>query len=216
MLITIYFIIFVNMIAVITGDIINSSQNENQDWLKELKRVLNQFGQSPKDWEIFRGDSFQLKISAEKAIYTAFYIKTSIKQIHDKDVRMAIGIGKEAHKSEKISEANGEAYQNSGKCFENLKKENLMIKTSNPDWDKPLNLIIGLSLLTANNWTQTEATIIKTVFENPNKNQIEIAELLNKKQSNISTALKRAGFNEISQFIKYFEEQTQLLRFHFS
>jgi hypothetical protein len=211
MLKSIYFCIFDYMIAVITGDIINSTESENQDWLKNLKMSLNQFGRSPKDWEIFRGDSFQLRVKKEKVLYTAFYLKASIKQIKDKDVRIAIGIGTETHKSNKISEANGEAYQNSGKCFESLKKENLMIKSFNPEWDEPINLMIALSLLTANNWTQTEATIMKTVFENPDKNQNEIAKILDKKQSNISTALKSAGYHEISQLLKYFEQQTQLL-----
>jgi hypothetical protein len=199
------------MIAVITGDIINSTESENQDWLKNLKMVLNQFGTSPENWEIFRGDSFQLRVNKEKVLYVAFYLKASIKQIKGKDVRMAIGIGTETHKSNKISEANGEAYQNSGKCFEKLKKENLMIKSFNPEWDKPINLMIALSLLTANNWTETEATIMKTVFDNPDKKQKEIAKILDKKQSNISTALKNAGYHEINRLINYFEKQTPLL-----
>ncbi|SMG07622.1 SatD family (SatD) [Marivirga sericea] len=207
----IYFSIFAPMIAVVTGDIIKSSANRNQDWLTELKLVLNQYGQSPAEWEIFRGDSFQIKLAVDQALYSVFHIKASIKQIKNKDVRMAIGIGDVSHQSVSISEANGEAYQNSGNCFENLKKETLQIKSPYADWDKPLNLMIALSMLTANNWTQTEATIIKTVFENPEKTQKEIAKILNKKQSNISVALKRAGFEELNRLIKYFEQQTQLL-----
>lgn len=207
----IYFTIFTAMIAVITGDIINSSANRNQDWLTELKLVLNQYGQSPADWEIFRGDSFQIKIAAETALHSAFHIKASIKQIKNNDVRMAIGIGDVSHQSVSISEANGEAYQNSGNCFENLKKENLLIKSPLADWDKPLNLMIALAMLTANNWTQTEASIIKTVFENPEKTQKEIATTLNKKQSNISVSLKRAGFEELNRLLKYFAQQTHLL-----
>ncbi|WKV10998.1 transcriptional regulator [Marivirga harenae] len=199
------------MIAVITGDIINSSHSKNQEWLKQLKIGLNQFGGSPKDWEIFRGDSFQLRVSIEKVLYTAFYLKASIKQIKGKDVRMAIGIGREMHKSQKISESNGEAYQNSGKCFESLRKANLMIRSFDSEWDNTLNLMIALYLLTGNKWTPTEANIIKTVFENPSKNQQEIAEELNKKQGNISVALKRAGFDELNQLITYYEQQTQLL-----
>lgn len=112
----------IKMIAVITGDIINSTEKASINWLKELKTVLNQYGSSPMKWEIYRGDSFQLKLPVEKAMLTAFHIKATIKQIKNKDVRMGIGIGMEEYVSEKLSESNGTAYQNSGLCFESLKK----------------------------------------------------------------------------------------------
>ncbi|HET8861335.1 hypothetical protein [Marivirga sp.] len=46
------------MIAVITGDIINSTEKASVNWLTELKSVLNQYGSSPKKWEIYRGTAF--------------------------------------------------------------------------------------------------------------------------------------------------------------
>jgi hypothetical protein len=36
------------MIAVITGDIINSTEKDSINWLKELKSVLTQYGNSQK------------------------------------------------------------------------------------------------------------------------------------------------------------------------
>ena len=89
------------MIAIITGDIINSTEKASSSWLKELKSDLNQYGSSPEKWEIYRGDSFQLKLPVEKAILAAFHIKATSKQIKKKDVRMGIGIGKEDYVSKK-------------------------------------------------------------------------------------------------------------------
>jgi hypothetical protein len=199
------------MIAVITGDIINSTENEPTNWLNELKSVLTQYGNSPEKWEIFRGDSFQLKLPLEDALQTAFHIKSSIKQIKNKDVRMGIGIGEEDNVSKKISECNGSAYQNSGLCFESLKKNNLAIKSNDSNWDEPLNIMFELMLFIADKWSASQAEVIKTIIENPNKNQIQIAELLKKSQSTISASLDRSGFDSLQRIFDFYKKQTLLL-----
>lgn len=199
------------MIAVITGDIINSTEKASVNWLKELKAVLNQYGSSPEKWEIYRGDSFQLKIPVEKAISTAFHIKSTIKQIKNKDVRMGIGIGMEDYVSKKISESNGNAYQNSGICFESLKKNNLAIRSNDDDWDVPFNIMLELVLLIADKWTTSQAEVIKASIENPNKNQNQLAKLLEKTQSTISTSLDRSGYDGLQRILEYYKKQTHIL-----
>ena len=199
------------MIAVITGDIINSTEKESINWLNELKSILNQYGHSPERWEIYRGDSFQLKIEVEKAIFVCFRIKATIKQIKNKDVRMAIGIGEEDYFSKKISESNGTAYQNSGSCFESLKKNNLAIKSDKVNWDEPLNIMLELMLFIANKWSTTQAQVIKAFIENPKKNQIQIADLLKKSQSTVSESLDRSGYDSLQKIFDYYKKQTHLL-----
>lgn len=195
------------MIAILTGDIINSREGETKEWLKQLKKALNQYGKAPKQWEIFRGDSFQLSLSPENALLAASHIKASLKQIKGQDVRMAIGLGKEGHKAKKITESNGSAYVLSGECFDSLKKQTIALRSTNPDWDEPINIMLSLALLTANNWSSTVAHIIRVMLENPEKSQKEIAKLLKKSQSNLSEALKRGGFEEIMHLNRYFQEQ---------
>ena len=65
------------MVAVITGDIINSREGDVKHWITNLKRILALYGTESMDWEIFRGDSFQLKLSPELALKAAFHIKAS-------------------------------------------------------------------------------------------------------------------------------------------
>lgn len=113
------------MIAVLTGDIINSRKSKAIDWIDKLKNVLNQYGTTPHEWEIFRGDSFQLMTDPDKALLAAFHIKSVIKQTKLQDVRIAIGIGKEGHKSKNISESNGDAYIKSGEMYETLRSKPL-------------------------------------------------------------------------------------------
>lgn len=199
------------MTSIITGDIINSRTSEPRNWLVPLKSVLNTFGKPPKDWEIYRGDSFQLEVKPEKALYTCVLIKSAIKQFKHLDVRMAIGIGEKTYTSEKITESNGDAFVNSGECFEAMKKNTLAIKSNFEGFDTTLNTMLDLANLTMNNWTVTSSEIIKIALENPKLNQKQIANLLGKSQSNISEGLKRGGFDEILKLLNYYKAQVQTL-----
>ena len=106
------------MIAIVTGDIINSEKHQVSEWMSILKKHLTKFGNSPQDWEVYRGDEFQLKIEDEKALRVAIVLKAKIKTIKGLDVRMGIGIGEESFKGASVSESNGSAYQLSGRIFE--------------------------------------------------------------------------------------------------
>ncbi|MFD2518322.1 SatD family protein [Salinimicrobium flavum] len=199
------------MIAVITGDIINSRKEPAPTWLPVLKEVLNHYGKEPVDWEIFRGDSFQLTLPPEEAVFAGLHLKAAIKQIKDLDVRLGLGLGEQEHKAKKISESNGTAYVRSGECFEALKKQNLGIVSGDPEFDETLNLMFLLALLTANNWSQTVAEAIRSSLENPGKSQKEIAELLGKSQSSLSEALKRGGYEEIMKLEEYYRKRSAAL-----
>ncbi|OIQ30343.1 MAG: transcriptional regulator [Bacteroidetes bacterium MedPE-SWsnd-G2] len=192
------------MIAVITGDIINSRTGAVEDWMPLLKNTLNQYGSTPKQWEIYRGDSFQLALDPKTALLAAIHIKSAIKQTKTYNVRLAIGIGEENYSSSKITEANGTAYVNSGECFENLKKSSLAIQSNQKEIDSTLNIMIKLSLLTIDTWSSVVSKVIKAAIEHPEKNQKELAKLLNKSQSNISEALKRGGYEEISNMNQFY------------
>ncbi|MEX2484661.1 MAG: SatD family protein [Brumimicrobium sp.] len=193
------------MIAVITGDVINSRKGKVESWIDALKEVLNQYGSEPENWEIYRGDSFQLSLDAEKALLAAIHIKSTVKQTKAHDVRIAIGLGAEKYSASKITESNGSAYVNSGECFEDMKKQTLAIKSNNKLLDQSLNIMLSLSLLTTNNWSITVSKVIKTAIENPKKNQKSLAKILGKSQSSISEALKRGGFEEVMSMNEYYK-----------
>ena len=67
------------MTAIITGDIIDSQNHTASEWLDVLKRYFSKLGTSPKDWEIYRGDEFQLRVSIQSALEVAIHIKALIK-----------------------------------------------------------------------------------------------------------------------------------------
>ncbi len=192
------------MTSVITGDIINSRDVLAETWLPILKQSFNKIGKTSKTWEIFRGDSFQIEIEhIANALLFAIELKAAIKKIKDLDIRLAIGIGSKNFEASKITEANGEAFVNSGYAFDHLlKKQNLALKTPWKDINEEFEVSLGLSLLIMDNWTVNSAEFVNIYLENPNSTQKVIAKKLAISESSASERRKRAGFDEIMKLEK--------------
>ncbi len=184
----------------------DSRQDEKQSWLKLLKEVLGTMGNAPKQWEMFRGDSFQVEVKPADALEKALMIKIYLKQQKDIDVRMGIGIGEKIYNAARITESNGTAFIHSGESFEGLKKQTLSVKTPWADFDETINVTLALALLIMDNWKPATATIMKTVMENAAHNQQQVAELLQITQSSISEGLKRGGYEEIQNMLTLYKK----------
>ena len=198
------------MIAIITGDIINSENHPSSEWIGMLKNYFNQFGESPMNWEIYRGDEFQLKVTEKNALFTAIRIKSMLKTIKGLDVRMGIGIGLETYIGTGVTESNGPAYQRSGRNFETLKesKVNLSIATGDAKNDRTLNLMLRLALDFMDDWSVVSAEIVTLVLDNPHSSQKEVAQMLGIKQSAVSQRLKRARLDLVLEVLAYYKELT--------
>ncbi|MDO6517119.1 SatD family protein [Zobellia uliginosa] len=196
------------MVAIITGDIINSENHNSSEWLGILKAYLSRLGSSPIDWEVYRGDEFQLKIAKEDALRAAIHIKALIKTVKGLDVRMGIGLGSETFKGVGVSESNGPAYHRSGRTFESLKEEklNLTIATGNGFIDETLNLMLKLALHFMDDWSPVSAEIIVLALDYPDASQREIAERLHIQQSAVSQRQKRARLDLVQELLEYYSK----------
>lgn len=199
------------MIAVITGDIVNSTQGNAQVWLNCLKSALANYGSEPEIWEIYRGDSFQVSLPAQKALEAAYYIKASIKQLPKYDVRMGVGIGSQDYKSARVSESNGSAFVRSGGAFDKLGRDLLKVVTGTQELDETLEVMIRLASITMNSWTAKSAEVVMLKLKNPNWNQLELAAHLEKSQSSVSEGFSRAGFDELMKLNEYFKKSISTL-----
>jgi GTP cyclohydrolase III len=199
------------MKAVITGDIINSRKVDSSVWLKTLRELLQGYGNEPENWEIYRGDSFQLITDGMEALEIALIIKSAIRKHKPLDVRMAIGIGEIEYHSKKITESNGTAFINSGEQFQELKKHTLAIKSPNKEFNNIFNIIFQLMMLFANNWTPSTSEIIKLALKDESLSQNQLANKLNKSQSTISAALKRGGYDETMNVINLYKSELKKL-----
>ncbi len=201
------------MKAVITGDIINSESTQTEIWLKPLKALLSHWGSSPKDWEIYRGDEFQIKCDPKLAFKYVLAIKSLVKSIDSLDVRMAIGIGEETFMSEKITESNGSAYVSSGRLLNQLKNDGktLAIQTPNPDLNEELNLLFKWASIDFDSWTWAVAQILHEFIIQPGITQEELAQKFSITQSSVSQRLKRANLDLISQTELYYQQKISQL-----
>ena len=184
------------MIVILTGDIINSRKATSKKWMEDLKSIFQTIGKSPNDWEIYRGDEFQLEIKKiEDALLIAFQIKAFFKSIN-LDVRMSLGFGDKTHKTRKITESNGSAFIRSGETFETLKKQklNLAVNSGNATFDEDLNLMLKLSLSFMDNWLQQSAEFVLVAIQNPTLSQEEIGVKLGINQAAVSRRQKRANY----------------------
>jgi hypothetical protein len=202
------------MIVILTGDIINSRKVPSKTWMDSLKLIFNTFGKTPNDWEIYRGDEFQMEIkNPEDALLVALQIKAFFKSMN-LDVRMSLGFGEKTYKARKITESNGSAFINSGEVFETLKKQkiNLALKSGTSEFDEELNLMLKLSLAFMDNWLQQSAEFVLVAIQNPTLSQEEIGVKLGINQAAVSRRQKRSQFELVMQLENYFRKKVKNLQ----
>jgi hypothetical protein len=202
------------MISVITGDIINSRKSSPELWLQLLKTELNTFGKSPGYWEIYGGDTFQLRVDDPlKVLTAAIRLKAVIKLVKPLDVRLAIGIGEITYKSKKITECNGPAFIHSGEKFKTLKKEKqkLAVKSDWPDFDTMINLCLKLGLIAMDKWSVNSAEMVALALSHPQDSQADLGKMLKIKQNAVSTRFARAHFDELMELNELYKNKLSAL-----
>jgi len=200
------------MIAILTGDVINSDSQNPQRWVKLLSAAFEKLGPSPHTWEIYRGDEFQLRLDdPSKAFLTAVYIKSLLKSVGTLDLRIGIGLGQEDYKAETVTQSNGTAYVNSGRIFDQSqsRKTTMLIKSPFPDFDESFNLMLQLALTFMDSWTKITAETLAYVFQNPESSQQEIARQLDISQPTVSQRLNRAQYRLILKMNAHFENRVR-------
>lgn len=195
------------MVAVITGDITNSRKRENPlEWLHPLKDCLNRYGSTPLDWEIFRGDSFQLVVeSPSRVLSAAFHIKANLLSISDLDVRLSIGVGEVSHRAKKVTESNGSAFVNSGTLFDELKSggKTLGLITQSEEINEWVEPTLALARVIADAWTPGTARVIAAQLAYPDYSQTQLGNVLGMSQAAVSKALKRGHFMEVMHYANF-------------
>lgn len=201
------------MICILTGDIKGSRKAKSKNWLAELKELFLQFGKNPADWEIYRGDEFQIEIKdCEEALLIAFQIKAFLRTI-SLDARMSIGIGEKTSKAKRISESNGSAFVYSGEAFDVMKKNkiNLVVQSADNQFNKDMNLLIRLGLSFMDNWLAQQAEYVLLAINNPELSQEEMGEILKINQAAVSKRRKRANFDLMLEINLAYVEKLKML-----
>ncbi len=191
------------MWCVITGDVVKS-QSSTVAWLDVLKKALSEIATEGKDWEVFRGDSFQLIAPIQDTIYTVVILKAALKS-HNLDVRLGIGLGEVSQWAPRISESQGSAFVHSGEAFDGLGRQLMAVRSVLPNHFLIESGFAFMSFV-IETWSEAMARTMHQKMLRPHRTQSIVAEELGVAQSYISAVQKRAGLKELLQFEEAFQK----------
>lgn len=198
------------MIAILIGRILNSRKVENSEvWFHALKLTLERHGSQFKEWDIYNGDVFQLKIEEPQyALGIAFELKNSLKKLGLIDASIAIEIGEFENIHARSKEEIIALFTNSNSWM-NEYGQQIAVKTPWLSFDIGMNLILRLSLIIINGWSVGATQLIHELMTNRHLLQEEVGEKFGIKQSAVSQKLARANFKDIVETVNYFESQVE-------
>lgn len=210
------------MNAVITADIVDYTKLKDEEASKVLTAIHLVFHKLEisrtnliSNFLIKRGDSVQMEIdNPSETLKVALLLKSAINKIDfsnnkrkapTNDVRIAIGVGSINSKRENVNESSGDAYINSGRTLDNMKKNKrlLAIKTNDDRIDAELETEFKLLEVIMSGWKTTSAEVIYWTLLGFSER--EIAEQLGVTQSAINQRKGTAGWNGIEALLNRFE-----------
>lgn len=198
--------------GVITGDVIGASkiklENRIQllDCFYAMKDELQSI--SPFKMELFRGDSFQLLVEKpEMTIKLAILLRAGL--IHHTssteeviwDAKVSIGIGTVDFISNEIVTSDGEAFQYSGRQFDKMGRQRLVIKTPWPDVNEELAISTPFADDIITRWSIRQAGMIYMSLIR-NHSQKELAQSIGTSAQNVSKILTSAKEGLIRNYIE--------------
>lgn len=189
-----------SMNAVLTGDIIRSNETPNALWSPHLKSALGEYGCDPDNWQVYRGDSFQVLLpDARDAFLAALLIRSAVRSGADCDARVAIGIGSVSYRADSVLESDGEAFSRSGRLLSTLMEKDVTLGVASPwpAFDRDMNVAMKLALIAVDDWSQASAGYVHLALANPQATQEMLANQLGIGQSAVSMRRQRAHLSEI-------------------
>ncbi len=201
-------------IAVITGDIVNSSILKEED-KKVIQNEIENFSHygillSPR---FYRGDSFQLAAKPEDALLLVLKFRMGIRRQNEaSDLRAAIGIGRVTVRQNDVLLSDGPAFELSGRNFDKLKEKNIrtIIVTGNKELNDELETYCFMADILINALSVAQANIIYHKLDGISQKQI--AGILNISQPAVSKALRAANWIAVEKFI---ERYAQIIKKHY-
>ncbi len=152
--------------VVITADIVNSTRFPPEvigAWLTEALTTLQSF---PGTWllppEVYRGDSFQGVLAGpEQALRIAVLARALLRSKSvETDLRIAIGIGRIHHLTDRPGTSDGEAFRLSGQLADTLRQQRARIGIALPHPAAALQDVLNLLEAVIENWTSAQSEVI--------------------------------------------------------
>jgi len=197
--------------AVITADIVNSTQLSKADNKKLMKALLGIL--ETHQHEFFRGDSFQVYIKSPiEALWLLLQLRATAMKISSEtsmplsDIRGSIGFGAVKLPVKSLRTASDEAFILSGRTFDKM-KTGQRLAISCAERNRVAN--IGLQVIAQfldylfQRLTYKQALVVSELLMK--QNQTETARRLKKSQATIHKHLQSAGWPEIEKILTEYQ-----------
>lgn len=207
-------------IAVISGDIINSTKLNTEQFdlllqrLKKLQELISSEN-TLNAHSIERGDEFQTVVhDIEHALrYTIIY-RVGIKALgKNYDSRISFALASKADLRESVSESMGDAFFLSGRGLKTLKSERLFFSADNNELTERFNLLIKYLDKQLTELTSRQCEVLLPMLKHNNGMSLtELADTLDIASATASKSLKASGWQLISELNGYFINQVKGLK----
>ena len=200
-----------HVIAVITGDIVDSrglSSAHYDELLKQLKNELTTFEASNKaTFDIYRGDSFQITFFCPwEALKAAILIRLRLKSNNYKiDVRQSIAIGNVKDLREDVKTSTGQAFILSGKHLDEMKSHRLVFSSENKLLNRHIPIVVKLLDTHLSSLTPMQAEALYLYLLDDSQTHAELANKLGKSRANTTKILNSSEYLLVADSIQYFE-----------
>ncbi len=197
------------MYAILTGDIIASRRVSPSTWQPLLEKFLHENAEPAHEYEISRGDSFQVQVPASRCLELSIQLSALLGAESKVGVRIGIGIGNIETSEKSISKKISDAHIFSGEAFDTLKTDRIRFRTRNAEFDETLNVICSFIGVLIKTWKPMTAATICGALEHQELSQKALSTLIQKHETSVSKALKRGGFHQIEQANQLFKKMLE-------
>lgn len=202
--------------SIITGDIVDSTKMVAEErnamllMLQSLPELLSTLTKI--DLEIFRGDSFQIKVgNPVDSLKVALAIRAQIRSFkfakHNRqwDARLAIGVGTVEYENGTLATSDGEAYRLSGRGLDSIGKYRLTIETPWKEMNNELRVSTAFADDIISRWTQSQSRVMFQGLST-SLNHAEIGNILGITRQMVDKALRAGKEDLMNLYINRFEE----------
>jgi hypothetical protein len=208
------------MIAVLTGDLVNSTKMSDSTYTKVIHHLKNLLHDVNDKYgaigEVYRGDEFQIQYpTPESALKSTLLIKLALhlSEFSDKPIQctLSLAYGDYGVYDKKPNTSSGPVFIQSGRGLEKTPRGELSLhfdeETSDSEINEKLNTEDQIALLTQflnhllNRLTKTQAQLLYQYIDNDFAEHKKMAELTGTSRQNISNRLSNIGAFLVKDYI---------------
>ncbi|MDC2887723.1 MarR family transcriptional regulator [Psychrosphaera algicola] len=209
------------MIAVLTGDIVNSTKMSKETYsevIKQLTSLLQDVNvQFNAVGEIYRGDEFQIQYpNPLDALKSTLLIKLALHlaTFSEKPIQctLSLAYGEYDIYADKPNTSSGSVFVASGRGLQKTSRGELSLLLEQDLDESELNLLTQFLNHLLNRLTKTQATLLYQYIENDFTDHKTMAELTATTRQNISNRLSNIGAYLIKEYIENVNRKIEYLK----